>query len=168
MQVHVAKGDLTNLNVDALVNPGNSEGTMRTGVSERIRKAGGDQIEAEAKRSAPIAIGAALLTDSGGLQAKKIIHVPIMEAARGTSTSEEVRRATRAALVAASAKQLASIAIPAMGSFGEGVPLDEMARAIVEEVRAHKKDFPTDVYLVDERDHIVELLEESVHGPSSG
>ena len=166
MQLHVAKTALSALNVDAIVNPGNSEGSMRNGVSDRIRVAGGDAIEAEALNAAPIAIGAALLTTAGDLPAKHVIHVPIMEHAKGNSTSEEVRRATRAALVAAAAKQLASLGIPAMGTFGEGVPLDEVARAIVEEVRAHKKDFPAEIYLVDERDDIFELLDESVHGPS--
>lgn len=164
MQVHVAKGEIAELNVDALVNPGNSEGSMRSGVADHIRQAGGDAIESEAKQAAPVAIGAALLTSAGELTAKHVIHVPIMARAVDSSTSEEVRRATRAALLAASAKQLSTIAIPAMGSFGEGVPLDEMARAIVEEVKAHKKEFPAEVYLVDNRDHIVELLNESVHG----
>jgi len=167
MQLHVAKTALAQLNVDAIVNPGNSEGTMRTGVADRIRRAGGDAIEAEALKAAPIAIGAALLTTAGDLPAKHVIHVPIMENAKSSSTSEEVRRATRAALIAAAAKQISSIGIPAMGTFGEGVPLDEVARAIVEEVRAHKKDYPTEIYLVDEREDIFELLDESVHGPAA-
>jgi O-acetyl-ADP-ribose deacetylase len=167
MQLHVAKGEIAKLNVDAVVNPGNCEGTMRMGISNRIREAGGDAIESEAVAAAPVAIGAALLTTGGSLSAAHVIHVPIMESPQGTSTSEEIRRATRAALIAAAAKKISTIAIPAMGSFGEGVPLDEVARAIVEEVRAHRKDFPTEVYLVDHRDDIVELLTESVEGPPS-
>ncbi len=162
MQVHVARTNLEALDVDALVNPGNSRGSMREGVADRLRRAGGDQIEIEAMNSAPIAIGAALLTSAGTMPAKHVIHVPIMLEPRGNSNSEEVRRATRAALVAASAKELSKLGIPAMGCHGEGVPMDEMARAIVEELRAHKKAFPTEVFLVDDRDDIIELLEESV------
>jgi len=162
MQVKVAKGELADQAVDAIVNPGNSEGSMRSGIGERIRQAGGDAIESEAMEAAPIAIGAALLTTAGKLSAKHVIHVPIMNNPKSGSTSEEVRRATRAALVAAAARSLASIAMPAIGTFGEGVPLDEMARAIVEEIRAHKKPNPTEVVLVDHRDDIIELLDESV------
>ena len=45
MQVHVAQADITNLPVDAIVNPANSLGIMGGGVGGIIRRAGGDEIQ---------------------------------------------------------------------------------------------------------------------------
>ena len=49
MVIHVARGDLTQLPVDAIVNPSNSLGTMIGGLAASIRKKGGQSIEDEAK-----------------------------------------------------------------------------------------------------------------------
>src|SRR5438876_317722 len=65
MQIHVAKADLVEIPVDALVNPANSQGLMLGGVAGALREAGGRKIEDEAKTAAPIAVGAAVVTTAG-------------------------------------------------------------------------------------------------------
>jgi O-acetyl-ADP-ribose deacetylase (regulator of RNase III) len=148
MQIHVVRGDLTDMPVDAVVNPANSHGLMAGGVALALRTRGGQQIEDEARASAPIAVGAAVVTTGGDLFAKHVIHAPTMEEPGQRIGVENVRRATRAGLIAAAHHQLASVAIPAMGTGVGGVPLDEAARAMVDELRAHKQPYPATVYLV--------------------
>ena len=74
-------------------------------------------------------------------------------------SAENVRRAARAVLIAAQAGKHQVVAIPGMGASG-GVPPKEAARAIVEEIRAHKnKPFPETIYLVDLDEEMVAAFE---------
>jgi O-acetyl-ADP-ribose deacetylase (regulator of RNase III) len=160
MQVQVTQGSITNLSVDAIVNPTNSHGTMEAGVGALIREQGGEEIEAEAKSAAPIAIGAALITKAGSLPAKHVLHTPITKEPDSQPTTEDIRRAARAALIAASARKIASIAMPCMGL--ESLELGEAIRSVLEELKGHKKDFPETVILVDPSEDVTAALEEAL------
>lgn len=162
MVIHVAVGDLTQLTVDAIVNPSNSLGIMHGGVSHSIAEAGGPEIEAEAKALAPIAVGAAVVTTAGDLYAKAVIHVPTVEEPGGKVGVENVRRATRAALLAAARLNHSTIAFPAIGTGLGGVPFDEAARAMVDELRAHRAPQPGTVYLIAARPEFVPPFEEAL------
>ena len=131
MQVHVAKADIWSLPVDAVVNPANSLGIMGGGIGGSLRRQGGDVIQQAAMAAAPIAVGAALVTTAGQLPAKNVIHVPTMEEPGMMIGAENVRRAARAALIAADRNNFKTIAIPGIGTDLGNVPLDEAARAIV-------------------------------------
>ena len=162
MQVHVARAEIYTLPVDAIVNPANSLGFMGGGISGQIRRHGGDVIQQAAMAAAPIAIGAALVTTAGQLPCRHVIHAPTMEEPGLKIGAENVRRAARAALIAADANQFKVIAIGGMGTDLGDVPMDEAARAIVEEIRAHKRPFPETVYLVDGQAMMVEAFEEAL------
>ena len=82
MQVHLAKTDITTMAVDAVVNPANSLGIMGGGVAGALSRRGGPSIQREAMSLAPIAVGAAVVTNAGHLYAKRVIHAPTMEARR--------------------------------------------------------------------------------------
>src|SRR5262245_3646737 len=135
MQVHVARAEIWTLPVDAIVNPANSMGIMGGGISGNIRRHGGDVIQQAAMQAAPIAVGAALVTTAGQLPCRHVIHVPTMEEPGIKIGAENVRRAARAALIAADINQFKVIAIPGMGTDLADIPHDEAARAIVEEIR---------------------------------
>ena len=162
MQIHVALADLTELPVDAIVNPTNSLGVMSHGISIQILQAGGSAIEDEAKASAPIAVGAAVVTTGGSLYAKQVIHVPTVEEPGARPNIESVRRATRAALIAAAARHLNTIGLPPIGVGSAQVPDDEAARAMVDELRAHKQPIPTTVYLVTLQELMIGHYEEAL------
>ena len=55
MVIHVALGDITQLTVDAIVNPANSLGIMENGVARTIKVEGGEAIEGETRSAAPVA-----------------------------------------------------------------------------------------------------------------
>ncbi len=162
MQIHVAKSDLSELPVDAVVNPANSRCIMAGGVSAALRESGGQKIEDEAKASAPVAVGAAVVTTGGSLPARHVIHAPTMEAPGMRIGVENVRRATRAALIAAAHHGFETIALPGMGTGVGGVALDEAARAMVDELRVHKQARPSTVYLVGLSDEMVNAFADAL------
>ena len=162
MQVHLAKTDITTMAVDAVVNPANSLGIMGGGVAGALSRRGGPTIQREAMSLAPIAVGAAVVTNAGQLYAKRVIHAPTMEQPGTKVGVENVRRATRAALLAAAHHGLELIAIPGMGTGLGGVDPSDAARAIVDELRAHRHPQPSTVYLVDLDDEILFCLEEAL------
>ena len=162
MQVHLAKTDITTLAVDAVVNPANSLGIMGGGVAGALSRRGGPTIQREAMSLAPIAVGAAVVTNAGQLHAKRVIHAPTMEQPGTKVGVENVRRATRAALLAAAHHNMELIAIPGMGTGLGGVDPSDAARAIVDELRAHRQAQPSTVYLVDLDDEILFCLEEAL------
>jgi len=168
MQVHVAQAEVADLPVDAIINPANSQGIMGGGIAGRIRRLGGDEIQAEAMKRAPIAVGAALVTGAGSLPAKHVIHVPTMEEPGMRIGVENIRRAARAALIAAHANKFQVVGIPGMGTDVGGVAIEEAARAIVEEIRAHKKPFPETIYLVDPSPDMVAAFEDALRNAQLG
>ena len=64
MQIHLAKSDITTMAVDAVVNPANSMGIMGGGVAAALSRKGGPTIQKEAMSLAPIAVGAAVVTNA--------------------------------------------------------------------------------------------------------
>ncbi|HEX7509101.1 MAG TPA: macro domain-containing protein [Polyangia bacterium] len=162
MQIHLAKSDITEMAVDAVVAPANSLGIMGGGVAAALSRKGGPTIQREAMSLAPIAVGAAVVTNAGTLWAKNIIHAPTMEEPGLKVGVESVRRAMRAALLAASQRGFDVIAVPGLGTGLGGADPSEAARAMVNELRAHKQPQPSTVWLVDLNDQILAHLEEAL------
>ena len=84
-RIELWNGDICDLEVDALVNPANVSLWMSTGVSGAIKRAGGDAIEFAAVRQAPVPLGEAIVTPSGTLAAKAVIHAVSLDRDRRTS-----------------------------------------------------------------------------------
>jgi O-acetyl-ADP-ribose deacetylase len=162
MQVHVTNADITTLPVDAIVNPANSLGIMDRGVAASIREHGGEAIQQETMARAPVPVGAAMLTSAGQLPARYVIHAPTMEEPGMRIGAENIRRATRAALIAAHASELPVIAVPAMGTGSGGLSAEEATRAIVEEIRAHRRPHPATIYLVANSPEIATTFENAL------
>ena len=167
MQIHIAKADITEMAVDAIVNPGNSLGIMGGGVAGALSRKGGPSIQREAMSLAPIAVGAAVVTTAGKLWAKYVIHAPTMEEPGTKVGVENARRAARAALIAAALRGFDVIAIPGLGTGLGGLDPAEAARAMVDELRAHRQPKPTTVYLVDINDEILACLEGALRSATS-
>jgi O-acetyl-ADP-ribose deacetylase (regulator of RNase III) len=168
MQVHVVKADLLDLAVDAIVVPGNSTGLMTEGLAAAVRLRGGEQVEREVVECAPLAVGAAVVTTGGGLAARHVIHAPTVEEPGFKVSVEAVRRATRAALLATTAHALGVIAFPLMALGPTELTLEETARAMVDELRAHRQPHPEAVYLVAPRDEVATAFELALRSVSTG
>lgn len=136
IKIEVYHGDITQLELDVLVNAANNRLWMGGGVAGALKRAGGKEIEAEAVSKGPIPIGEAVVTGAGKLKARYIIHAAVMGQDLETN-AEKVRQATKNSLVRADELGVKSIAFPALGTGVGGFPLAECARIMIGEVRRH-------------------------------
>jgi O-acetyl-ADP-ribose deacetylase (regulator of RNase III) len=140
--ISVVRDDITQSQVEAIVNPANLRLVMGGGVAGAIRRAGGPTIEREALQKAPIRVGEATATNAGRLAARYVIHAPTMSLPAMSTDLESVEKATSAALRTAKALRLSSIAIPGMET-GGAVPANEAAQTMVGGIRQHLSEVAT-------------------------
>jgi O-acetyl-ADP-ribose deacetylase (regulator of RNase III) len=135
-KIALRQGDLTEADVDAIVNAANNDLMLGGGVAGAIRVKGGLAIQQECNKIGPIALGEAAVTGAGRLRARHVIHAASMRL--GESTSEpNLRAATRNSLKRADENSLKTIAFPAIGTGIAGFPIERCAQVMLEEVRAH-------------------------------
>jgi O-acetyl-ADP-ribose deacetylase (regulator of RNase III) len=140
--VTVIEGDITDQDVDALVNAANNAFWMGSGVAGAIKRRGGAQIEREAMAQGPVDPGEAVLTNGGALRARFVIHAAVMAQDLRTDATM-IGRATESSLVLADEHKLGSIAFPALGTGVGGFPMNDCARVMLDAVREHGKNSNT-------------------------
>src|SRR5947209_15942847 len=97
LELEVVEGDIAAFALDAIANAANDRLWMGAGVAGAIKRAGGEEIEREAVAKGPIAIGDAVATGAGRLQAQHVIHAAVMGQDLVTS-ADAIRDATRRTL----------------------------------------------------------------------
>jgi O-acetyl-ADP-ribose deacetylase (regulator of RNase III) len=126
--IELAQGDITALDVDAIVNAANEQLQLGAGVAGAIRRRGGPSIQEECDRLGGCPTGSAVVTGGGQLSAKWVIHAvgPIWH---GGGESEEMllASAVRAALKRADEVGARSVAVPAISAGVYGFPLARAA-----------------------------------------
>jgi O-acetyl-ADP-ribose deacetylase (regulator of RNase III) len=137
LQLDVVEGDITALDVDAIANAANDHLWMGAGVAGAIKRAGGEEIESEAVAKGPIAVGDAVATGAGRLQASYVVHGAVMGQDLRTN-GDAIAQTTRRCLEVADGLDCASIALPAFGTGVGGFPLEQCARIMVEAVREYE------------------------------
>jgi len=135
-EITLFQGDITTLEVDAVVNAANNHLWMGGGVAGAIKRKGGSEIEAEAVRQGPVPVGESVATGAGALPARYVIHAAVMGQDLQTD-ADKVRRAARSALERARELGIESVALPALGTGVGGFPLSQAARIMIEEARNH-------------------------------
>jgi len=134
--VEILQGDLTEMDVDAIVNAANNDLKLGGGVAGAIRRKGGPQIQIECDEIGPIPVGGAAVTSGGKLKARYVIHAASMELG-GRTTSQALRNSTAHSLRTAAQKNLKTIAFPAVGTGIAGFPMRECAEIMLGEVARH-------------------------------
>jgi O-acetyl-ADP-ribose deacetylase (regulator of RNase III) len=89
-KIVIQQGDLTEMDVDAIVNAANNDLLLGGGVAGAIRRKGGEKIQRECSEIGTIPIGFAAITTGGNLKARHIIHAASMELG-GATHSEALR-----------------------------------------------------------------------------
>jgi len=135
VKIEIKIGDLLEENTEAIVNPANSLMIMGGGVAGAIKNKGGREIEEEALKYAPVPIGKAVITKAGKLKSKYVIHSPTMERPAMLTNKDKVYNATKAALEAAYAKNIKSIAFPAMGTGVGELSFKEASEAMLRAIK---------------------------------
>src|SRR5277367_3830054 len=137
-KIVLMQGDLTEMEVDAIVNAANNDLQLGGGVAGAIRRKGGEAIQRECDKIGSIPIGGAAITTGGNLRARYVIHAASMQLG-GSTTAGSLRIATVHSMQIASERQLRSIAFPAVGTGIAGFPVDECAQIMLREVAEYLK-----------------------------
>lgn len=132
-QLELVEGDITDLEVDAIVNPANERLQLGAGVAGAILKKGGASIQEECNRIGGTPVGTAVMTGAGHLKAKQVIHAVGPQMGEGDE-DKKLASAVRAALALADRRGLKSIALPAISTGVFGFPLERAARVMLTEI----------------------------------
>jgi O-acetyl-ADP-ribose deacetylase (regulator of RNase III) len=137
-KIVLLQGDLTEMDVDAVVNAANNDLQLGGGVAGAVRRKGGDQIQRECNDIGSIPVGGAAITSGGKLRARFVIHAASMQLG-GETTAQALRSSTAHSLRIAAEKGVRTIAFPAVGTGIAGFPVPECARIMLREVAEHLK-----------------------------
>ncbi|HYA88293.1 MAG TPA: macro domain-containing protein [Nitrospirota bacterium] len=139
--IRLVSADLTERDVDAIVNAANSRLQHGGGVAGAIVRKGGRIIQDESNRIGYVPVGSAAMTTGGKLKARLVIHAVGPRMGEGEEDTK-LRKAINSVLALAEEKKLRSISIPAISAGIFGFPKDRCAAILVAETAAFLKSNP--------------------------
>jgi len=128
--IHLVKGDITELEVDAFVFYARHDLALGSGIGGAISVRGGLSVQKELSVLAPAGTGDAVLTAAGNLRARHIIHAVgprFLEA----DTEGKLRTTVWNCLERAAEQGLRRVAFPLMGAGYYGIPAPVSARVML-------------------------------------
>ena len=132
VKIKIIKGDITESNVDAIVNAANSYLQHGGGVAGAISRKGGPVIQEESNVIGYVPVGGCVMTSGGRLRAPHVIHAVGPRMGEGDEENK-LKKAINNVLELATSKGLKSIAIPAISAGIFGFPKDKCARILIKE-----------------------------------
>jgi len=136
--IELMTGDITTLDLDAIVNAANEHLVLGGGVAGAIRRAGGPSIQEECNHIGGTFVGGAAITGAGDMPAKHVIHAVGPRWGEGDEQNK-LRNAVANSLLLAEKNSLESIAIPAISTGIFGFPIQPAARIMLHTAADHLK-----------------------------
>jgi len=133
--IRLVSADLTERDVDAIVNAANSHLQHGGGVAGAIVRKGGKVIQDESDKIGYVPVGGAAITTAGKLKARYVIHAVGPRMGEGDEDNK-LRRAINSVLALAAEQGLRSISVPAISAGIFGFPKDRCAKILVAETAA--------------------------------
>lgn len=140
--IEIIKGDITDVETDAIVNAANSSLMGGGGVDGAIHNKGGPQILEECKRIRQtewpdgLPTGKAVITSGGNLKAKFVIHTVGPVWLGGFHVEAELlKQSYRNSLKLAVAKGIRSVAFPSISTGAYGYPIVDASRTALKTVK---------------------------------
>ncbi len=130
--IKLVRGDITERNLDVIVNPANSYLKHAGGVAAAIVRKGGQVIQEESDKIGYVPVGTAVITTAGRLPCKAVIHTVGPRMGEG-SEDKKLRKAIKSVLALAQETGFKSISIPAISTGIFGYPKDKCAKILLEE-----------------------------------
>ncbi len=124
------QGDITELNVDVIVNAANAQLILGGGVAGAVRKKGGPTIQEECNKIGSTFVGGAVITTGGGLKAKYVIHAVGPRMGEGDE-DHKLKNATLNSLKLMDEYKLKTIAFPAISTGIFGFPIERCSKIMI-------------------------------------
>ena len=142
--IEVVQGDITRLEVDAIVNAANTSLLGGGGVDGAIHRAAGPRLLAACRELGGCPTGEARITPGFDLPAAWVIHTvgPVWHGGSG-GEDEQLASCYRSALALADEREVRTIAFPAISTGVYGFPVERAARIAITELAAHLRDHST-------------------------
>ncbi|MGQ4875905.1 MAG: macro domain-containing protein [Promethearchaeia archaeon] len=134
--IKLVKGDITEMETDAIVNAANAQLILGGGVAGAIRRKGGPSIQEECNKIGGTYVGGAVITGAGNLKAKHVIHAVGPKMGEGDE-DEKLKNATLNSLKLMDKHGLKTIAFPAISTGIFGFPMDRCAKIMISTVKEY-------------------------------
>ena len=136
--IELFQGDITKLQVDAIVNAANSRLAGGGGVDGAIHRAGGPAIMDACRKIGGCPTGEAVITTGGDLAAKHVIHtVGPVYSGGSAGVPKLLQNAYANSLNLAEKHGLKSMAFPSISTGVYGYPIEEASKIAIRSVVAH-------------------------------
>jgi O-acetyl-ADP-ribose deacetylase len=133
LQIELIQGDITELDVDAIVNAANSSLVLGAGVAGAIYSKGGQIIQDECNAIGHCSVGKAVITTGGSLKARHVIHAVGPRMGEGDE-EKKLASAVSSSLQLAEKHKLEVVALPAISTGVFGFPMQAAAEIITRAV----------------------------------